>query len=76
MIVDRDAHRDKKGKENLAQLRRPTTDVDLLALIQNIHGVLLTRGILGTYIHVRDPELRNYVSGVLRAVTCEGADTE
>lgn len=65
VVVDRDAYRDKKGKENLAQLRRPTTDDDLLALIQNIYGVLLTRGILGTYIYVCDPALRAYISRAL-----------
>jgi DUF2075 family protein len=67
VVVDRDAYRDKKGKENLAQLRRPTTDNDLLALVQNIYGVLLTRGILGTYVYVCDPGLRAYVAKVLGA---------
>ncbi|MFG6401235.1 DNA/RNA helicase domain-containing protein [Microbacterium sp. P04] len=76
VVVDRDAYRDKKGKENLAQLRQLTTDDDLLALVQNIYGVLLTRGILGTYIHVRDPKLRDYLSGVLRTVTRGGGDTD
>jgi uncharacterized protein len=66
VLVDRAAYRDKKGKENLAQLRRPTTDDDLLALVQNIYGVLLTRGILGTYVYVCDPGLREYFSTVLR----------
>lgn len=65
MIVDRDAYRDKKGKENLAQLGRETTDGDLLTLIQNIYGVLLTRGVLGTYIYVCDPDLREYVRGTI-----------
>lgn len=64
VVVDRAAYRDKKGKENLAQLRRPTTDDDLLTLLQNIYGVLLTRGILGTYIYVCDPGLRAYVAAL------------
>lgn len=65
VVVDRDAYRDKKGKENLAQIRRPTTDDDLLVLIQNIYGVLLTRGILGTYVYVCDPGLRAYITAAL-----------
>lgn len=68
VVVDRDAYRDKKGKENLAKLGRETTDGDLRTLIQNIYGVLLTRGILGTYVYVCDPGLREYFSTVLGPV--------
>lgn len=71
MVVDRDAYRDKKGKENLAKLGRPTTDKDLLTLVQNIYGVLLTRGILGTYVYVCDPQLREYVRGRIADVGYE-----
>lgn len=67
VIVDRDAYRDKKGKENLKKLRRQTTDEDLLTLVRNIYGVLLTRGILGTYIYVCDPDLREHFASVLTA---------
>ncbi|KQP70622.1 AAA family ATPase [Microbacterium sp. Leaf288] len=72
VVVDRDSYRDKKGKENLKKLRRQTTDADLLTLIQNIYGVLLTRGILGTYVYVCDPVLRNYVASVLSADPTSG----
>lgn len=65
VIMDRNAYRDKKGKENLKKLRRQTTDEDLLTLIRNIYGVLLTRGILGTYIYVCDPDLRDHFASVL-----------
>lgn len=65
VVVDRAAYRDRKGKENLKKLRRPTTDEDLLMLIQNIYGVLLTRGILGTYVYVCDPDLRKHFASVL-----------
>lgn len=64
-VPDRAAYRDRKGKENLRQLGRKTTDEDLLALIQNIYGVLLTRGVLGTYIYVCDPDLRDYIASVV-----------
>jgi DUF2075 family protein len=73
VVVDRDAYRDKKGKENLAKLGRETTDGDLLTLIQNIYGVLLTRGILGTYVYVCDPDLREYVRGAIASVGSEQA---
>lgn len=65
VAVDRAAYRDRKGKENLSQLGRRTTDADLLALVQNIYGVLLTRGILGTYVYVCDPGLREYMRSVI-----------
>lgn len=65
VVVDRDAYRDKKGKENLKTLKQNTTDEDLLELIQNIYGVLLTRGILGTYVYVCNPQLREYIRSAL-----------
>lgn len=65
VVVDRDAYRDRKGKENLAKLGQRIEDADLLALVQNIYGVLLTRGIHGTYVHVRDPGLREYFASIL-----------
>jgi DUF2075 family protein len=65
VIVDRQSYRDRKGKENLKTLGQKTTDEDLLELVQNIYGVLLTRGVLGTYVYVCDPELRAYVRSVL-----------
>ncbi|WP_022877968.1 DUF2075 domain-containing protein [Microbacterium sp. B19] len=65
VTVNREAYRDRKGKENLRKLKRNTTDEDLLELIQNIYGVLLTRGVLGTYIYVCDPALREYIESAL-----------
>ncbi len=35
-----------------------TFDDALLVFIRNIYGVLLTRGMLGTYVYVCDPGLR------------------
>ncbi|WHE35075.1 DNA/RNA helicase domain-containing protein [Microbacterium sp. BDGP8] len=72
VVVDRAAYRDRKGKENLSQLGRRTTDADLLALVQNIYGVLLTRGILGTYVYVCDPDLREYMRSVIDVGLKEG----
>ena len=65
IVFDRSSYRDKKGKENLRKLGKTTSDEELLALIQNIYGVLLTRGVLGTYIYVCDPDLREYIASVV-----------
>ncbi len=40
------------------------SDDDLLTFIANIYAVLLTRGILGTYLYVVDPGLREYLRSV------------
>ncbi|WP_279365694.1 DNA/RNA helicase domain-containing protein [Microbacterium testaceum] len=65
MVVNRASYRDRKGKENLSKLQQKTTDDDLLRLVQNIYGVLLSRGALGTYIYVADRALRRYVKSVI-----------
>lgn len=37
------------------------SDEDVLTLVENIYAVLLTRGMLGTYVYVCDPGLREYL---------------
>jgi len=59
--IDRDNYFDSKGKENNKVLGITYSDEDLLRYITNIYGVLLTRGIRGTYVHVCDPELRRHL---------------
>lgn len=61
LFVDRSSYRDAKGKENNPKLGILYTDDDLLRFITNIYGVLLTRGIRGTYVYVCDPDLRTYM---------------
>lgn len=58
IAADWDAYRDKKGKENTGHLKGSFGESDLLVFIRNIYGVLLTRGMLGTYVYVCDPALR------------------
>ncbi|MGP6178202.1 DNA/RNA helicase domain-containing protein [Microbacterium sp. A196] len=58
IVADWDAYRDKKGKENTGHLKDAFGDDDLLVFIRNIYGVLLTRGMRGTYVYVCDPGLR------------------
>lgn len=65
LYVDRDSYRDAKGKENNKKRGIVYSDHDLLEFIRNIYGVLLTRGMLGTYVYVCDPELREYVSAAI-----------
>lgn len=62
LYVDRASYRDAKGKENNKQRGIAYSDDDLLEFIRNIYGVLLTRGMLGTYVYVCDPALRDYLA--------------
>jgi len=59
--IDRTNYFDTKGKENNRVLGISYSDEDLLRYIRNIYGVLLTRGIRGTFVHICDPELRKYL---------------
>lgn len=61
LFIDRSQYFDKKGMENNPKLGIVYTDDDLLRFITNIYAVLLTRGILGTYVYVCDPPLREYL---------------
>lgn len=61
IIANREAYRDKKGKENTGHLKNAFGDDDLLVFIRNIYGVLLTRGMLGTYVYVCDEQLRRHL---------------
>ncbi|KAJ6544159.1 hypothetical protein B0H19DRAFT_1169786 [Mycena capillaripes] len=59
--VSRSSYFDKKGKENNPVLGRTYDDEDLLRFVTQIYAVLMTRGILGTYVYVCDPGLREYL---------------
>lgn len=65
VYVDRENYFDSKGKENNPRLGREYSDEDLLTFIVNIYSVLMTRGILGTYVYVCDPNLRKLLSNYL-----------
>lgn len=58
IVFDRANYHDKKGRENNPKLGITYSDEDLLEYVRNIYTVLLTRGILGTYLYVVDPALR------------------
>lgn len=67
LALDRSSYHDKKGKENNPRLGRKYTDAELLQFVTNIYGVLLTRGMLGTYVYVCDPVLREHLRAAFRA---------
>lgn len=61
IVFDRAEYHDKKGRENNPKRGIVDTDDDLLQYVRNIYTVLLTRGILGTYVYVCDPALRDHL---------------
>ena len=61
IVFDRARYHDKKGRENNPKLGITYSDDDLLEYVRNIYTVLLTRGILGTYVYVADPALREHL---------------
>jgi len=69
LFIDRDSYFDSKGKENNAKLGIKYSDSDLLQFITNIYAVLLTRGMLGTYVYVVDTGLRDYLKRFIPAHT-------
>ncbi|WP_369372303.1 DNA/RNA helicase domain-containing protein [Promicromonospora sp. Populi] len=58
IAMDRTNYFDRKGQANNHMLGIDYTDDDLLRFVRNVYGVLLTRGMLGTYVYVCDPALR------------------
>jgi hypothetical protein len=61
IVFDRSSYFDTKGKENNDKLGLKYSDEDIRQFVINIYKVLLTRGILGTYVYVVDPALRQYL---------------
>ena len=57
----REKYFDVKGKENNPTLGIFYTDEDLRQYVLNVYRVLLTRGIIGTYVYVVDKNLRDYL---------------
>ena len=53
---------DPRGNQRRNGLRGVScSNDDIQKLVENIYTVLLTRCILGIYVHVVDPELREYL---------------
>lgn len=62
IFFDRSNYFDTKGKENNPSRGIYYSDEDLLTFVSNIYCVLMTRGMLGTYVYVVDEPLRRYLS--------------
>lgn len=73
LVFNRDHYFDAKGKENNPTLGLSYSDDDLLAFVRNIYAVLLTRGILGTYVYVVDPALREHLRPFFVETRSDGA---
>jgi DUF2075 family protein len=58
MVFDRSNYFDKKGMENNPRLGIVYSDDDVLRFVTNVYSVLLTRGVMGTYVYVVDRALR------------------
>lgn len=61
IFLNRDSYFDKRGKRNNPTLGVTYNDDEILAYVQNIYTVLLTRGIRGTFIYAVDENLREYL---------------
>lgn len=66
LVADRAHYFDAKGKQRNKMRNKETTDDDLLEYIRNVYRVLMTRGILGTYVYVVDPLLRERLRNAIR----------
>ncbi|KRF11030.1 DUF2075 domain-containing protein [Nocardioides sp. Soil796] len=58
---DRANYKDPRGTTNNRLLGVTYSDEDILKFVRNIYAVLLTRGMLGTYVYVCDPALREHL---------------
>ena len=65
VFASRDDYQDKMGKLRTGSFSGGFSDDDLLVFIRNIYGVLLTRGMLGTYVYVCDPTLRERLRALI-----------
>lgn len=61
VCLDRSRHADKGSVRNNGLINVTFGDEDVLEYVLNAYGVLLTRGIRGTYVYVEDPALRAHL---------------
>jgi DUF2075 family protein len=58
LTFDRGSYFDRTAANDMPSRGIRFSDDDILQLVTNIYSVLLTRGMLGTYVYVCDPALR------------------
>lgn len=73
IVFNRERYFDKQGKKNNNKLGITYSDEDVLAYVRNIYAVLMTRGILGTFVYVDDPALREYMRPYFSATASRDA---
>jgi uncharacterized protein len=61
IVFDRSNYHDPRGTTNNRMRGITYTDEDILEFVRNIYAVLLTRGMLGTYVYVCDEPLREHL---------------
>lgn len=61
IYFDRTNYHDPRGTTNNRMLGISYSDDDILQFVRNIYAVLLTRGMLGTYLYVCDEPLREHL---------------
>lgn len=61
IFFDRAHYHDPRGTTNNRRRGITYTDDDILQFVRNIYAVLLTRGMLGTYVYVCDRPLRQHL---------------
>lgn len=71
--LDRANYFDKKGRANNNLRGMTYSDEDILGMVKNIYSVLLTRGMLGTYVYVCDEALRDRLRPYFSSGTSERA---
>jgi DUF2075 family protein len=54
--------------ENNPRLGIEYSDEDVLRFVTNVYSVLMTRGVLGTYLYVVDPALREHLRTLVQAL--------
>jgi DUF2075 family protein len=59
LMFDRGSYFDRTAANDMPSRGIRFSDDDILQLVINIYSVLLTRGMLGTYVYVCDPALRD-----------------
>ncbi|MCR5499437.1 MAG: DUF2075 domain-containing protein [Acetatifactor sp.] len=67
IYADREAYFDKYGKNG-------ASDEELTRYVINVYYVLLTRGVLGTYLYVCNKELREYLKQYIPELTASDID--
>lgn len=68
IAFDRSHYFDKKGMENNRKRGIVYSDDDVLRYVRNVYGVLLTRGIRGTFVYVCDEPLREHLRASIPTV--------